>query len=471
MAPALAALATETSLLAGGAAALATALVSACLALNVRALGVPLSAPSTVFMGALAVFHLGLVAPWSAGWWPAPSWLEAAEAGSVSRALLCVVTAFCALELGLLAGWRRLSGRRQPPLAPVAGIRRVPSVFYGAGLLTAAAAVLAAFANLVVIGLQRFFGTSYGYELFADTDSRLAQTGLYWLMPAGLLIALAGARAGAEMRRVLAAGGAAVLVLFWLGDRGGAVSFAAAALVVRTGLRGAPSLRTAALGALGLLFVLPAVGALRLLPRNQISLADVRQVAIETSPLAALAEMGNSLRPLVETVRLVPGEVPHRLGRSYVGAAKRLVPNLGLSPAESAWTDPADLPPNHWLTYTVEPWTWAAFGGLGFSGIAEPYLNFGVPGIVGYFLALGFALGRADVWLAAGASRRRLALLAVVFMPLLLTVRNDFYNFVRPAVWGVSLVLVTGWVLGVRPARRAAVRRPGALGVPQASAS
>jgi hypothetical protein len=56
-------------------------------------------------------------------------------------------------------------------------------------------------------------------------------------------------------------------------------------------------------------------------------------------------------------------------------------------------------------------------------------------------------------------------------MPLLLTVRNDYYNFVRPAVWGVSLVLVTGWVLGVRPARRLPVRRPAALGVPQASAS
>ena len=76
----------------------------------------------------------------------------------------------------------------------------------------------------------------------------------------------------------------------------------------------------------------------------------------------------------------VPAESQYRLGRSYVQASLRVVPNLGLTTASTEWNDP-ELPPNHWITYLVAPWTYAAYGGIGFSAVAEPYLNFGVAGI------------------------------------------------------------------------------------------
>jgi hypothetical protein len=139
--------------------------------------------------------------------------------------------------------------------------------------------------------------------------------------------------------------------------------------------------------------------------------------------------MGGSMRTLVETVRLVPEVTAYRLGRSYVDAAVRVVPNIGVSKAETDWTDPATLPPNHWITYMVAPWAYAAYGGLGFSAIAEPFLNFGIAGVAGYFFALGALLGWLDVALTRRPSRRFLAITAVVFMPLLVTVRNDFHNF------------------------------------------
>jgi hypothetical protein len=104
----------------------------------------------------------------------------------------------------------------------------------------------------------------------------------------------------------------------------------------------------------------------------------------------------------------------------------------------------------------VAPWAYAAFGGLGFSAVAEPYLNFGVLGVAGYFFLLGATLGWLDRALTRGPSRRFLAITAVVFMPLLVTVRNDFHNFLRPAAWGAAVVVLVEQVHGKR---RAAARR------------
>ena len=71
--------------------------------------------------------------------------------------------------------------------------------------------------------------------------------------------------------------------------------------------------------------------------------------------------------------------------------------------------------------------------------------------MVVYFLALGFALVRFDA--AAGSSPTRLAIWAMALGPLLWTARNAYTVFLRPAVWGVLLVLVArglSRILGAR---------------------
>jgi len=433
---------------------LGACVVISALAWNVRWVRMPLTTPSSLYLLALAAFHLGLIVPCAAGLSEPPLWLASVPEPVLAGALLCVLIAFLCLELGFLAGWRHLARR---PAAPVfvARPRRTSSTLHSGGLFVSAAALALTLLNIATIGVDRFLEASYGYELYASTDSRLLQTGLFLLLPAGSVIALAGARAGRETVTALAAVGGATLALLWAGDRGGALSLDAAAVVIWTGTRGPLPRRLVALGSLAVLLLVPVVGALRQAPRNGISVSAVYEAASGASPLSALTEMGGSLRPLVETLRLVPSDVPHRYGRSYLSAAARLLPNLGLSRAENQWTDPASLPPNSWITYTVAPWSFASFGGLGFSAVAEPYLNFGVAGVLAYFLALGVALGRLDLALARGLSRRKLAIAAVVFMPLLITVRNDFHGFVRPAVWSACLVLLIEQVHGAHSARAA----------------
>ena len=65
-------------------------------------------------------------------------------------------------------------------------------------------------------------------------------------------------------------------------------------------------------------------------------------------------------------------------------------------------------------------------------------MNFGIPGVVVYFLLLPVLLIWADRFDAARPTR--LAMWAVLFGPLLWTTRNSFDNFFRPAIIGLGCV-------------------------------
>ncbi|MCC6848630.1 MAG: O-antigen polysaccharide polymerase Wzy [Deltaproteobacteria bacterium] len=468
----------------GAAALAASALVAVLFACNVHAMRRALVAPSMLFLAALAVFHLGMAAPVALGIAEPALWLASADPDLVARAILCVALAVVAYELGCLAGWRTSRARPHRPghdaapaatrapatrAAPRSGPMRRGNVYHSGGLLVAAAGAAAIVANVASIGAGRFLSASYGYALYAATDSRVLLTALYWLLPTSSLVTLVGAHPGREAFRALGLLALVTMLLLWAGDRGGAVSLLSAALVVWTATRGPLPRKLVVPGALGLLLLMPVIATLRQLPRNGLDLEAIAAAAAETSPVSALTEMGGSLRTLVETIRLVPATTPYRVGGSYLDAALRIVPNVGLDKASHEWTDPASLPPNHWITYMVAPWAYASFGGLGFSAIAEPYLNFGLAGVVVYFFALGAALGCLDGALTRAPSRRFLAITAVVFMPLLVTVRNDFHNFLRPAAWGAGIVLLVEHVHGDRRARARRARPPMAIGATEAA--
>ena len=149
--------------------------------------------------------------------------------------------------------------------------------------------------------------------------------------------------------------------------------------------------------------------------------------------------MGMSIRPLVETVDLM-GAKDFRRGKTYLLGIEGIVPNLALRWEASSKEPEDELPPSHWITAMVDPWTYKNYGGMGFSAIAEPYMNFGVPGVVLYFIVLAFFL----VWLEQVSIRNSytLAAWALILGPLLWTTRNDFSNFFRPAGWGLLTLVV-----------------------------
>jgi hypothetical protein len=81
-----------------------------------------------------------------------------------------------------------------------------------------------------------------------------------------------------------------------------------------------------------------------------------------------------------------------RLGKTYWTGSKGIVPNLALHWESSSTESEVDLPPNHWITSIVDRWARKNYGGIGFSAVAEPYMNFGLTGVMIYFLCLSFLL-------------------------------------------------------------------------------
>src|SRR5579883_3293340 len=149
------------------------------------------------------------------------------------------------------------------------------------------------------------------------------------------------------------------------------------------------------------------------------------------APIAALVEFGGTLQCLACTVILVPFERAYDLGASYAYALLTIFPNLGsgLHPTIEHGTL------SDWLVWRVDPYWAAQRGGLGFSAIAEAYLNFGVSGVVFVMTLIGFALQMLVGWAERHQGHARLAVVASVLAVILRFPRDESASMVRYLVW------------------------------------
>lgn len=109
--------------------------------------------------------------------------------------------------------------------------------------------------------------------------------------------------------------------------------------------------------------------------------------ALNFTPVPALSEMGGSLRPVVETLswRRSNNE-PQYNGITYVAGPLRIYERvMGVERPESDERFASTLAANRVKGYNI-----------GYSAVAEGFLNFGTLGVLGFFALLGWLLGRAD---------------------------------------------------------------------------
>jgi oligosaccharide repeat unit polymerase len=288
-------------------------------------------------------------------------------------------------------------------------------------------------AIVFVFGLIQLDPTGYykltysdTFRLRAESDPRFFGTGMIFAS-IGLCMAVSGAPKQ-RLRFILLCAGLWFSLLLYLGFRGPALiaSLIVYAMALKKGMKFPiwfPWLASALL-----LVAIPIMGVIRNEPLNN------RTFYSSLDFLDAPAEMGQSIRPLIETEAII-GPHDYRYGKTYIVALKGIIPNLALR-----WEAPnpeslEDLPPSHWIIAVVDPWVYKNFGGMGFSAIAEPYMNFGFPGVIAYFFLLAYLL----VCLEKTAIRNSYALASwgLILGPLLWTVRNDYTTFLRPAAWGL----------------------------------
>jgi hypothetical protein len=417
-----------------------TAAVLACVAMVV-------SAPRGVFsLGGIygltfLVFHFGLgavyalgydpaagsTAPWSFSWFFAPA-----------TRLALVLSATGATGLGAGVCLQALAARRTVPSAPQA---EDPGGFpfeFG-GFLILAASLLGWLALVVGSGGLALLVGSYSGFLEVTRGTALPLT--YFGIGLGLATLVVGRRsrwwrAGAVLF------GAWALIAFPLGLRGEVLFPLAGALAVMS-LRGRPfSHGRLALLAVALLAVIAAVRVVR-----QVGLSGgMVDVGTAANPLDALVELGSSLRPVTEVVRWAGDGEPPLLGASYWAPVERLLHYLF-----PLWERLPSLDDKRLLNVLVMQ----RAGPIGFSPVAEAYHNFRMAGPAVVMFLVGSLLGWLD---RRPVLRRHQALAALVFVPLIIEVRNAFAHVPGQVLAGACTL---GGMAALRLAWRRLWRRGG----------
>ena len=91
--------------------------------------------------------------------------------------------------------------------------------------------------------------------------------------------------------------------------------------------------------------------------------------------------------------------------------------------------------PSVWLVKTVEPDIAALGGGLGYSYIAEAYLNFGWWGGALMLMFIGYAISSLVCWSQGSGNTLKIAAAATFFTSLVGFARADSQSVMRPLFW------------------------------------
>ncbi|PZU94469.1 MAG: hypothetical protein DCE90_14585 [Pseudanabaena sp.] len=154
-------------------------------------------------------------------------------------------------------------------------------------------------------------------------------------------------------------------------------------------------------------------------------------ISLENPISKTLFEFGNSMQTIAYTLELVPARKDFNMGLDYLYALFTLVPNIGFGGLHPSI---ARGVPSVWLSAEVTPRAVKQGIFLGYSFIAEAYLNFGWL-ITPIFMAIfGFYLGKLVLWATRSKEPAKMALLASFLPSLLFFCRQESTQIVRPFV-------------------------------------
>jgi oligosaccharide repeat unit polymerase len=348
--------------------------------------------------------------------------------------LYLVTLALWSYHMGGIYG---ASGRR-----PIKAIRgKIPAANHDhqrvLGWLMIGIAVVPAF---IVLRLAITVAMSSGYfALFqreaATSLNALPQVLAGFLVPGAFWVATFSKGKRLQLAMTGALIGLYALVQLFLGSRVEAVtSIVPYVWVWHRCIKPVPKIPTIIAGLVLFVVVLPLVrvsrsfvGEDRFSPSALIQTFD----SINNPAVSIVSEMGFSASTVAYTVELVPESRPYDYGTSYGIGFLTLVPNLyrHLRPAMAYGT------PSSWLIQTVDPYTAARGGGLGYSFIAEAYLNAGWAGVILVSGMLGFTFAKLATSFSNTGDLAKIACTAVILVFALKYARNDSTEFVRGVVW------------------------------------
>jgi oligosaccharide repeat unit polymerase len=392
------------------------------------ALGLKFTAGPMLYLALLGLFHLGLVVPWALGLYNVGQipWFRI---HGMAQPLTLIIYSILSFQFGLFLAFSTHTNAKKSFKKDDSNLEDT-RVFTAGCLLFLTAAIMFV-ADLMALDPVGYYRMTYSEIVTRQLESapRFFGSGMT-ISFIGLYLAAAGA-SRRQLQTALLATGLWVSMLFYIGYRGPALI--AGLIVCVIGLKKRvrfPGWFPWAVTAF-LLVAVPIESVVREKAPNERSF--IRSFS-GINILDAPAEMGASIRPLIETLDLIgPGQFRH--GATYLLGLKGILPNLSPRWRPGMREQSVDdLPPSYWITAVAEPWVYKNYGGLGFSAVAEPYMNFGTPGVVIFFLLLAFLL--IHIERISIRSSYALAGWALILGSLLYTTRNDFSSFFRTTAWG-----------------------------------
>jgi hypothetical protein len=138
---------------------------------------------------------------------------------------------------------------------------------------------------------------------------------------------------------------------------------------------------------------------------------------------------------------LVPSRYDYFWGKTYLWAIARSVPNIQFKPREWGFVSSV------WITKETAPETYQRYGGLGFSVVAEAFINLGPLGSGLILFLLGSITARLERLLARNAVNVWQTAWFMIFLIVLLEhVRNTAVVLIRGFMW-MSWVLLLIYLL------------------------
>ena len=384
---------------------------------------------------------------------------------ALAAAITFVTLSLAAFHLGACLSFVRTRPPAPPPEdvpASPASLRPLRYTAWTLLLVALPAALLTLSQAAVLVLSSGYLGLYQGEKSIglASADQILSA----FLVPGAILLMVSSRRNHALLAFSALLMASYSLVLFFLGIRGWAVlPLIAYAWVWHRMIAPLPKTLLFSAGATALFVVFPFVKVARAISgQDRLSLNYLWSAFLsgDNPVVGILSEFGYNLRTVAYTLKLVPSARDFDFGQSYLYALTTAIPNLfwELHPAKARGT------PGDWLVQTVEPVIAAEGGGIGFSFIAEAYLNFGwLGGLLGLAL-LGYGLGRLSLWGSVSTNPLVVASIGTFMSFFLFYSRSDLHTVFRSLVWyvliPVGLVGLYRLLLATRQPRPAHLRTP-----------
>ena len=407
--------------------------------------------PYSMFMVSLFLFNAGQALLEIAGLNPLGMLGGRFDDEALVATLYMVLLGFSFTHLGALLAVRRRKAPRAATCSTADGhaLRRVGWILLAFSLIPSCVLLW----NTTRIVMSGGYMAAYQRETSAGVAAAPEVIAMF-IVPAGLLL-LAGAN-GRRREKLTAAVviGLHTMIQLFLGYRSTAIMPACAFLWLWNACEGKIKTRWLVGVCLLMMVVAPISRETRALAgtdRTTLEALVSAYALIENPIVSSIREIGGSMITVAYTYVLVPSTRALDYGAGYAYAGLTLLPNLFWSVHPTIARGTA----SDWLIQVVDPSRAMQRGGLGYSCIAEAYLNFGWAGVPLIMGLIGFGVASLAS-LGAQGDRRRLALVAVFTAFVLKFPRDEASSLIRAFVWysWLPYAMATGMAMfGARKAK------------------